>query len=96
MTPTRCPTAKGTDSITSSHGQMYVAASAPAAGNVGPALYQVHLVGGVAKLSAAPFYDSSTASVAKSGSSHGQSINLALADPDSSTVVPCREPTLRR
>ncbi len=95
---------------------MNVAASAPAAGNVGASLYQVYLVGGVAKLSAAPFYDSSTASVANSGSSHGQSNNLALTtdraaleitrpgpprdlgtpDPDSSTVVPCREPALRR
>ena len=82
--------------FTSSHGQMNVAASAPAAGNVGTSLYQVYLVGGVAKLSAAPFYDSSTASVANSGSSHGQSNNLALTDPDSSTVVPCREPALRR
>jgi len=86
------PHGGGTDSITFSHGHMYVAASAPAAGNVGPALYQVHLVGGVAKLSAAPFYDSSTASVANAGSRHGQSINLALTDPDSSTVVPAGSP----
>ena len=83
------PHGGGTDSITIYHGSVYVIASAPASG--GSALYRVTLHGGVAHLAAAPFYDSSLATVANAGSGH-PTVNLALTDPDSSTVVPGRSP----
>lgn len=79
------PHGGGTDSITIYHGRTYVAASAPVSG--GPALYQITLRRGIAHLAAAPFYDSSSATLANAGSK-GASVNLALTDPDSSTVVP--------
>jgi hypothetical protein len=79
------PHGGGTDSITIDHGTTYVAASAPVSG--GPALYQITLRRGIAHLAAAPFYDSSSATVANAGS-EGALVNLALTDPDSSTVVP--------
>jgi len=82
------PHGGGTDSITVYKGGIFLAASAPTAG--GPALYRVTLAGGVAHLAAAPFFDSSTATVANSGG--GGSVNLALTDPDSSTVVPSASP----
>jgi hypothetical protein len=83
------PHGGGTDSITIYHGQIYVAASAPAAG--GPALYRITLHDGVAHLAAAPFYDTSTATVANAGGKNAV-VNLALTDPDSSTVVPEESP----
>jgi hypothetical protein len=79
------PHGGGTDSITIYHGRIFVAASAPASG--GPALYEITLAHGVAHLAAAPFYDSSSATVANSGGK-GATVHLALTDPDSSTVVP--------
>ena len=79
------PHGGGTDSITIYHGGIYVVASAPAGG--GPALYRITLHDGVAHLAAAPFYDSSLATVANAGSGN-PTVNLALTDPDSSTVVP--------
>lgn len=82
------PHGGGTDSITVYKGGIYLAASAPAAG--GPALYRVTLADGVAHLAAAPFFDSSTATVANAGG--GGPVNLALTDPDSSTVVPSTSP----
>jgi hypothetical protein len=82
------PHGGGTDSITVYKGGIYLAASAPTAG--GPALYRVTLADGVAHLAAAPFFDSSTATVANTGG--GAPVNLALTDPDSSTVVPTASP----
>ena len=83
------PHGGGTDSITIYHGSVYVVASAPASG--GPALYRVTLHAGVAHLAAAPFYDTSLATVANAGSGNPMT-NLALTDPDSSTVVPQQSP----
>ncbi len=85
------PHGGGTDSITVYQGRIFVAASAPAAGTFGPAMYEVTLSGGVAHLAAAPFYDSSSALVANAGSGH-PTISLALTDPDSSAVVPAVSP----
>ena len=82
------PHGGGTDSITVYKGGIFLAASAPAAG--GPALYRVTLADGVAHLAAAPFFDSSTATVANAGG--GAPVDLALTDPDSSTVVPSTSP----
>jgi hypothetical protein len=79
------PHGGGTDSITIYHGRTYVIASAPASG--GPAMYEITLQRGIAHLAAAPFYDSSSATLANAGST-GATVNLALTDPDSSTVVP--------
>ena len=80
------PHGGGTDSITVFRGGIYVIASAPTK-PVGPALYRVVLAHGVAHLAAAPFYDSSTATVANTNRRH-RNVHLALTDPDSSTVVP--------
>jgi hypothetical protein len=85
------PHGGGTDSITLSQDQIYIAASAPAAGTFGPAVYQVTLADGVAHLAAAPFYDSSTAALANTGGGN-KTVSLALTDPDSSTVVPPDSP----
>jgi hypothetical protein len=87
---TPMPHGGGTDSIAFYRGAMYLSASAPASGQFGPAVYQVSLSGNVAKLTAAPFYDSSQAMVANDG--HHGTVNLALTDPDSSTVVPDSSP----
>jgi hypothetical protein len=84
------PHGGGTDAITFYRGAMYITASAPATNNFGPALYKVTLAGDVAELSAAPFYDSSEAKVANDG--HSGTVNLALTDPDSSTIVPGDSP----
>jgi hypothetical protein len=54
----------------------------------------VSLHSGIAHLAAAPFYDSSLATVANLPSTHA-AVNLALTDPDSSTVVPSQSPRFR-
>ena len=79
------PHGGGTDNVTIRAGAIYVVASAPTAG--GPALYRVELRDNVAHLASAPFYDTSQATLANPGAA-GRSINLALTDPDSSTLVP--------
>lgn len=84
------PHGGGTDSITIYRGGIYVAASAPTT-PAGPALYRVVLTRGVAHLADAPFYDSSTATLANTTSRH-RDVHLALTDPDSSTVVPAQSP----
>ncbi|MDP9117229.1 MAG: hypothetical protein M3O28_08260 [Actinomycetota bacterium] len=87
------PHGGGTDNITIYRGDTYVIASAPASG--GPALYRVTLDAGIAHLAAAPFYDTSTATVANAGANNA-TVNLALTDPDSSTVVPDVSPRFAR
>jgi hypothetical protein len=72
---TPMPHGGGTDSIAFYRGAMYISASAPASGEFGPAVYEVTLAGDVAKLTAAPFYDSSQATVANDG--HQATVNLA-------------------
>lgn len=83
------PHGGGTDSITIDQGRIYLVASAPAAG--GPALYQVTLDGRTAHLAAAPFYDTSSATVVNTNLPRTR-IQLALTDPDSSTMVPSQAP----
>lgn len=83
------PHGGGTDSITIDHGGIYVAASAPA--SAGPALYRITLHDGIAHLADAPFYDTSSATIANAGGKNA-TVNLALTDPDSSTVVPDASP----
>ncbi len=85
------PHGGGTDSITIDRGRLYLVASAPTAGTYGPALYQVRLVHTTAKLTAVPFFDATTATLADAGGHH-RAVHLALTDPDSSTVVPARSP----
>lgn len=85
------PHGGGTDSITFDHHRMYLAASAPVTGDFGPAVYQVRLVNTTAKLTAVPFFDSSTATIANAGTKN-RTVHLALTDPDSTTVVPTRSP----
>lgn len=83
------PHGGGTDSITIYRGGIYLAASAPTSG--GPALYRVVLNKGVTHLAAAPFYDTSTATLANTTTGH-RTVHLALTDPDGSTVVPSQSP----
>lgn len=85
------PHGGGTDAVTIDRGQIFVVASAPTAGTFGPALYRLRLAAGVAHLAAAPFYDASNATLANTGA-HNAPVRLALADPDSSTVVPRSSP----
>ena len=85
------PHGGGTDAVTVYHDRIFLTASAPTSN--GPALYQIALrAGGIAHLSAAPFYDTSTAEVANP---RGGQVNLALTDPDSATVVPRQAPRFR-
>lgn len=83
------PHGGGTDSVVVHGDTIYVAASAPTAG--GPALYRVALHDSTAHLVAAPFFDTSTATVANVAS-RGTTVHLALTDPDASTFVPDRSP----
>ncbi|WP_295699567.1 hypothetical protein [Lapillicoccus sp.] len=83
------PHGGGTDAVTIDQGRIYLVASAPAA--AGPALYQVTLDGRTAHLVAAPFYDTSPATVVNTTLPHTR-IHLALTDPDSSTMVPGQAP----
>ena len=81
----------GTDSVTITGGQIFIAASAPMAGNGGaftkPALYRVTLSGTTATTSVV-LSDNSVAKNAVTGAS----APLNLSDPDSSTIVPTSAP----
>jgi hypothetical protein len=86
----------GTDAISFYRGRMLISASAPgttgaAAPQPGyPAVYAVTLDRHVAKVQPV-FYDESAATAAD-GAKHGQTVRLALTDPDSNEVVPGASP----
>ncbi len=91
----------GTDAISVVNGQLYISASAP--GTTGtlpapqptfPAVYSVTLNAGHSIAKVTPvFDDESPATVANVGTPQsGQTVNLALTDPDSNEVVPFDAP----
>ena len=91
----------GTDAITFVDGTILVSASAP--GTTGgpsvpnathPALYSVALNAGTKVATLTPYFnDEDTATVANvNAPTFGQSINLALTDPDSTSLVPENSP----
>lgn len=85
------PHGGGTDSVRVVGSNLFISASAPTATG-GPAVYEVTLSGTTATLRPV-FFDNSSAVVANTNASdYGQSVALALTDPDSSEVVPSSSP----
>lgn len=91
----------GTDAISVVNGRLYISASAP--GTTGtlpapqptfPAVYSVTLDAAHSVATATPvFFDEDPATVANVGTPQsGQTVNLALTDPDSNEVVPWDAP----
>jgi hypothetical protein len=90
----------GTDAISILHGQILISASAP--GTTGqaapqpsyPAVYSVTLDQATSVATVSPvFFDEALATVANVGTAQsGQTVQLALTDPDSSEVVPSGAP----
>lgn len=75
----------GTDAISLVRGNIVISASAPTNAS-GPALYAVALEGTVATLT--PEFADNASATAVNGPQAGQSVQLALTDPDSNTIVP--------
>jgi hypothetical protein len=88
----------GTDAITVYHGRLLVSASAP--GTTGgtapsaafPAAYTVTLEARAKVARISPLYSDEAAAYQADGSAAGQTVKLALVDPDSSEVVPGSAP----
>jgi hypothetical protein len=85
----------GTDAISIYNGQILISASAPgtrgaSAPQAGyPGVYSVTLDSSTNVATVVPlFYDEDRATAANQGSRYGQSVALALTDPDSNEVVP--------
>jgi hypothetical protein len=85
----------GTDAISIYHGQILISASAPGTSGASapqagyPAVYSATLDSSTNVATVVPFfYDEDQATVANQGSKYGQSVALALTDPDSNEVVP--------
>lgn len=85
----------GTDAISIYNGQILLSASAPGTSGASapqagyPGVYSVTLDSSTNVATVVPlFYDEDKATVANQGSQHGQSVALALTDPDSNEVVP--------
>jgi hypothetical protein len=85
----------GTDAISIYNGQILISASAPGTSGASapqagyPAVYSVTLDSSTHVATVVPlFYDEDQATVANQGSQYGQSVALALTDPDSNEVVP--------
>ena len=87
----------GTDAVSIYHGQILITASNPvvpagAAGATAPAVYRVTLSGATANVQPV-FFDNSAATVANVGApDQGQTVQLALTDPDSNEIVPPSAP----
>lgn len=89
--PRVLPHGGGTDAVSIYHGQILIAASAPTTAG-GPATYRVTLHANTADLTPL-FGDHARAVVAnRDASNHGQTVRLALTDPDSNAVVPAASP----
>jgi hypothetical protein len=87
----------GTDAISVLGNKILVSASAPGTTGPAPALtpavYSVTLNPATLVASVSPYFnDEDAASVANTGSGQGQTVNLALTDPDSSEIVPKTAP----
>ena len=92
----------GTDAISVYHGHLLISASAP--GTTGtaapdaayPAVYTVSLDARTHVATVHPLFgDEAEATVANAGSSAGQTVSLALTDPDSNEIVPPAAPRFR-
>ena len=93
------PHGGGTDAISIYHGQILISASAPGADGSpvpqasDPAVFSVKLDRSTQVAALTPlFFDESTAIVANAGSAQGSTTQLALTDPDSTSVVPVTSP----
>jgi hypothetical protein len=89
------PSDGGTDAISIYHGMILISASAPGTTGAGapqatyPAVYSATLDPGADVATVTPlFFDEDDAVVANAGSGEGQTVALALTDPDSNEDVP--------
>lgn len=89
--PSPLPHGGGTDAISIVAGRIFISASNPS-NPAGPAVYQAKLSRGVATLRPV-FFDNSSATVANTNATdYGQTVSLALTDPDSNEAVPAQSP----
>jgi hypothetical protein len=86
----------GTDAISVYNGKILISASAPGTGGKAPAnapaVYVMTLNSGAKTAALTPFFAINAKATAVNGSSAGSTVTLALADPDSNTVVPSSSP----
>jgi hypothetical protein len=86
----------GTDAISVLNGKILISASAPGTSGKAPAnapaVYVATLNSGAMTAAVAPFFAVNASATAVNGSSAGQTVTLALTDPDSNMVVPSSSP----
>jgi hypothetical protein len=82
----------GTDAISMFNGKILISASAPGTSGKAPAnaaaVYVATLNSGAMTAAVAPFFAINASATAVNGSNAGQTVTLALTDPDSNMVVP--------
>jgi len=87
----------GTDAISVFNGKILISASAPGTSGTAPknapAVYVVTLNATAKTAALAPFFAINASATAVNGTNAGQTVALALTDPDSNTVVPSGSPS---
>ena len=87
----------GTDAISVLNGKILISASAPGTSGKAPknaaAVYVVTLNASAKTATVAPFFAINASATAVNGTSAGQTVTLALTDPDSNLVVPSSSPS---
>ena len=87
----------GTDAISVLNGKILISASAPGTSGKAPknaaAVYVVTLNASAKTATVAPFFAIYASATAVNGTSAGQTVTLALTDPDSNLVVPSSSPS---
>jgi len=87
----------GTDAISVLSGKILISASAPGTSGTAPknapAVYVVTLNATAKTAALAPFFAINASATAVNGTNAGQTVALALTDPDSNTVVPSGSPS---
>jgi len=87
----------GTDAISVLNGKILISASAPGTSGKAPknaaAVYVVTLNASAKTATVAPFLAINASATAANGTSAGQTVTLALTDPDSNLVVPSSSPS---
>ena len=87
----------GTDAISVLNGKILISASAPGTSGKAPknaaAVYVVTLNASAKTATVAPFFAINASATAANGTSAGQTVTLALTDPDSNLVVPSSSPS---
>ena len=91
-TPSSLPNLGGTDAVAVDQGKILISASAPGTSGKAPAsapaVFVVTLNAGANTAGVAPFFADNAMAAGVDGSKAGQTVALALTDPDSNGVVP--------